>query len=43
MSYDYVPKDKAAARLVGKARVTLGLKAVEGGWRITSETSEAIP
>lgn len=43
MSYDYVPKDKAAARLAGKARVTLGLKAVEGGWRITSETSEAIP
>lgn len=40
MSYDYVPKDKAAARLVGKAKVTLELKAVEGGWRIVSETSE---
>ncbi len=42
MAYDYVPKDKAAARLTGKARVTLGLVKADGQWRIASETSEAM-
>ncbi|BCG70602.1 hypothetical protein MesoLj113a_17600 [Mesorhizobium sp. 113-1-2] len=42
MRYDYVPKDKSAARLTGKARVTLGLVKAEGGWRIESETSQAM-
>ncbi|QPC90721.1 caspase domain-containing protein [Mesorhizobium sp. INR15] len=41
MNYDYVPKDKSAARLTGKARVTLGLVKVDDGWRISSETSAA--
>ena len=30
MSYDYVPKDKSAARMTGKARVTLGLVKTDG-------------
>ena len=42
MRYDYVPKDKSAARLTGKARVTLGLVKADDGWRIVSETSEAM-
>ncbi|QND56883.1 caspase family protein [Mesorhizobium huakuii] len=42
MRYDYVPKDKSTARLTGKARVTLGLVKAEGGWRIESETSQAM-
>ncbi|MFA6155392.1 caspase domain-containing protein [Mesorhizobium sp.] len=42
MRYDYVPRDKAAARLTGKARVTLGLVKAGNGWRIESETSQAI-
>jgi len=42
MRYDYVPKDKSAARLTGKARVTLGLVKAEDGWRIESETSQAM-
>jgi uncharacterized caspase-like protein len=42
MQYDYVPKAAGAARLTGKARVTLGLVMTEGKWRIASETSEAI-
>jgi len=42
MHYDYVPKDKSAARLTGKARVTLGLVKAEEGWRIESETSQAM-
>ncbi|WP_245462930.1 caspase domain-containing protein [Mesorhizobium sp. M7D.F.Ca.US.005.01.1.1] len=42
MRYDYLPKDKSAARLAGKARVTLGLIKANGGWRIESETSQAM-
>ncbi|RUX90519.1 nuclear transport factor 2 family protein, partial [Mesorhizobium sp. M7D.F.Ca.US.004.01.2.1] len=42
MHYDYLPKDKSAARLTGKARVTLGLVKADGGWRIESETSQAM-
>lgn len=42
MRYDYVPKDKSAVRLTGKARVTLGLVKAEDGWRIESETSQAV-
>ncbi|TGQ70864.1 peptidase C14 [Mesorhizobium sp. M00.F.Ca.ET.186.01.1.1] len=42
MRYDYEPKDKSAARLTGKARVTLGLVKTEDGWRIESETSQAM-
>ncbi|RUU86254.1 peptidase C14, partial [Mesorhizobium sp. M7A.T.Ca.TU.009.01.1.2] len=42
MRYDYLPKDKSAARLTGKARVTLGLVKAGGGWRIESETSQAM-
>ncbi|UVK40336.1 caspase domain-containing protein [Mesorhizobium sp. AR10] len=41
MAYDYVPKDKSASRLTGKARVTLALVRTDGDWRIASETSEA--
>ncbi|MEO5755874.1 MAG: caspase domain-containing protein [Mesorhizobium sp.] len=41
MNYDYVPKDKSATRLAGKARVTLELVKADDGWRITSETSAA--
>jgi ketosteroid isomerase-like protein len=37
-----LPKDKSAARLSGKARVTLGLVKDDDGWRIVSETSEAM-
>jgi uncharacterized caspase-like protein len=43
MSYDYVPKDAGAARASGRTRVTLGLIMRDGEWRITSETSEALP
>ncbi|MDI6027327.1 caspase domain-containing protein [Corticibacterium sp. UT-5YL-CI-8] len=43
MSYDYVPKAKAAARAKGKARVKLELVKTDGTWRIASETSEAMP
>lgn len=39
LRYDYRPKDGSAA-LAGRARVTLGLVAGQGGWRIASETSE---
>ncbi|MER9107389.1 caspase domain-containing protein [Mesorhizobium sp. M0848] len=42
MRYDYLPKDTSAARLTGKARVTLGLVKAGGGWRIESETSQAM-
>jgi uncharacterized caspase-like protein len=42
MAYDYLPKDRLAARLTGKARVTLGLVMRDGQWRIASETSEAM-
>ncbi len=42
MRYDYVPKDKSAARLTGKARVTLGLVQAGDGWRIVTETSQAM-
>jgi uncharacterized caspase-like protein len=42
MSYDYQPKDKSVARMTGKAKVTLGLVKSDGGWRIESETSQAI-
>jgi uncharacterized caspase-like protein len=42
MRYYYVPKDKSAARLNGKARVTLGLVKADGSWRIESETSQAM-
>lgn len=40
MSYDYVPKNPAQARMTGRAKVTLGLTMIEGHWRIASETSE---
>jgi uncharacterized caspase-like protein len=43
MSYDYVPKDKAAPRLAGKASVSLELVMRDGAWRIASETSKALP
>ncbi|MER8442470.1 caspase domain-containing protein [Mesorhizobium sp. M1066] len=42
MRYDYLPKDTSAARLTGKARVALGLVRAGGGWRIESETSQAM-
>lgn len=42
MSYDYTPKDKSVARVAGKARVTLELIKTEQGWRIVSETSQAM-
>jgi uncharacterized caspase-like protein len=42
MAYDYVPKDKSAARLTGKARVSLELVMTDGEWHIASETSEAL-
>ncbi|ESY14098.1 MULTISPECIES: caspase domain-containing protein [unclassified Mesorhizobium] len=42
MSYDYMSKDKSAARMTGKARVTLGLVKSDGQWRIASETSQAM-
>lgn len=42
MSYDYAPKNDAA-HAVGKARVSLGLRMIDGKWRITSEMSEALP
>lgn len=43
MSYDYQPKVAGAARIAGKAKVTLGLVAIAGKWRIASEMSEAMP
>jgi uncharacterized caspase-like protein len=42
MTYDYGPKDKAAAHYVGRTRVRLELAKSEDGWRITSETGEAM-
>jgi uncharacterized caspase-like protein len=42
MSYDYTPKDRSAAHLVGKARVSLELIISDGEWRVSSETSEAM-
>lgn len=42
MSYDYAPREKAAAHVAGKARVQLGLVMIDGAWRIASETSEAM-
>lgn len=42
MSYDYTPKDKSAARVAGKARLTLELVKTEKGSRIVSETSRAM-
>jgi uncharacterized caspase-like protein len=42
MRYDYRPKDGSQA-LAGRARVTLGLVSGQGGWRIASETSQAVP
>ncbi|MGE0501384.1 MAG: caspase family protein [Rhizobiaceae bacterium] len=43
MAYDYVAKDVAATRATGSARVALGLEKGDGGWRITSESSQALP
>jgi uncharacterized caspase-like protein len=43
MSYDYVPRDPAAARATGRARVQLGLTRAGAGWRVASETSQAVP
>ena len=43
MSYDYVPKSAAVPRATGKAQVTLGLVMDGGGWRVASETSQALP
>ena len=40
MRYDYLPKDKAAARAVGTTRVRLGLARTDAGWRIVDEKSE---
>lgn len=42
MRYDYAPKTPQAARLAGRARVTLGLVRNGGGWLIVSESSEAL-
>jgi uncharacterized caspase-like protein len=42
MSYDYVPKNPAMARMTGRAKVHLGLTMIDGRWRIVSETSEAL-
>jgi uncharacterized caspase-like protein len=42
MAYEYVPKDKSAARLAGRARVSLELVMTGGEWRIASEMSEAL-
>ena len=42
MTYDYAPKDTSAAHFTGKTRVTLELVMSEGGWRIASETGEAL-
>lgn len=43
MSYDYLPKAAGAARMTGRAQVTLGLVQVAGKWRIASEMSAALP
>jgi hypothetical protein len=43
MRYDYTPKDEAQARQRGRARVHLELASTPHGWRIVSETSEALP
>jgi len=40
MRYYYQPKDKAAPRAVGTARVRLGLAMTDTGWRIVDEKSE---
>ncbi|MEI9408127.1 caspase domain-containing protein [Mesorhizobium salmacidum] len=42
MNYDYRPKDKSAAPVAGKARVTLELVKTDKGWRVVSETSRAM-
>ncbi len=41
MSYEYVPKNKAAETSAGRARIYLELTMTDGGWRIASEASEA--
>jgi hypothetical protein len=43
MRYDYAPRDRSAPHVAGRARVRLGLVMGDAGWRIASETSEALP
>jgi uncharacterized caspase-like protein len=43
MRYDYAPKAAGAAHAAGRARVALSLARRNGGWRIASESSEALP
>ncbi len=43
MRYDYEPKDAGAPRQRGRARVDLALERTPAGWRIVSETSQALP
>jgi uncharacterized caspase-like protein len=43
MRYDYAPKAAGAAHAAGRARVALSLARRDGGWRIASESSEAMP
>jgi uncharacterized caspase-like protein len=42
MSYDYQPRDKSAAHVTGRTRVLLELVMTEAGWRVASETAEAL-
>ena len=42
MSYDYQPKDNAATHITGRTHVQLELVMTEAGWRVASETGEAL-
>jgi uncharacterized caspase-like protein len=42
MSYDYQPKDNAATHITGRTHVELELVMTEAGWRVASETGEAL-
>jgi uncharacterized caspase-like protein len=42
MSYDYQPKDNAATHITGRTHVSLELVMTEAGWRVASETGEAL-
>lgn len=43
MTYDYQPSNAGGQQMIGRARVTLGLVASDGGWKVVSETSQALP
>ena len=42
MSYDYQPKANAATHITGRTHVQLELVMTEAGWRVASETGEAL-